>query len=173
MTEGLRIRIVDPDDDYLGIEIQVSNGRFAGSTRIFAGLEQLTEFSAKIAGFPTNPDDERIYEFGSRESKIAGGYGRMRFHCIDHKGHAAIEVILEDDDKYYSAASAPEPSSGSCRYRPLHQTVAGIAKGTLRRSRTSIVGLTACYAVFSIECSEPDNSAGTAGVRAHIQEVWI
>jgi hypothetical protein len=106
MTEGLRIRIVDPDDDYLGIEIQVSNGRFAGSTRIFAGLEQLTEFSAKIAGFPTHPDDERIYEFGSRESKIAGGYGRMRFHCIDHKGHAAIEVILEDDDKYYSAASA-------------------------------------------------------------------
>jgi hypothetical protein len=106
MTEGLRIRIVDPGDDYLGIEIQVSNGRFAGSTRIFAGLEQLTEFSAKIAGFPTNPDDERIYESGSRESKIAGGYGRMRFHCIDHKGHAAIEVILEDDDKYYSAASA-------------------------------------------------------------------
>jgi len=30
----------------------------------------------------------------------------MRFHCIDGAGHAAIEVIIEDDDKYYSAASA-------------------------------------------------------------------
>jgi hypothetical protein len=75
MTEGLRIRIVDPDDDYLGIEIQVSNGRFAGSTRIFAGLQELTEFSAKIAGFPANPDDERIYEFGSREPQTAEGTG--------------------------------------------------------------------------------------------------
>jgi hypothetical protein len=106
MTAGLRIRIVDPDDDYLGIEIHVSNGRFAGSTRIFAGLEELTEFAAKIASFPTNPDDERLYEFGSRKPQIAGGYGRMPFHCIDRAGHAAIEVIIEDDDRYYSAASA-------------------------------------------------------------------
>jgi hypothetical protein len=30
----------------------------------------------------------------------------MHFHCVDRAGHAAIEVTIEDDDTYYSAASA-------------------------------------------------------------------
>lgn len=52
MTAGLTVRIVGQDDDYLGIEIQASNGRFVGSVRICAWLRELSDFAARIAGFP-------------------------------------------------------------------------------------------------------------------------
>jgi hypothetical protein len=106
MIRGLQIKVVDPDDDYLGIEIRASNARFAGATRIYAGLGELSDFATRINTFPTNPEDERVYEFGSREPSIAGGYCRLRFHCLDRAGHAAIDIILEDDEQVYAAEHA-------------------------------------------------------------------
>jgi hypothetical protein len=52
MTRGLTIRAVDPDEDYLGIEVSASNERFAGSTWIYAGVEELSELAAQMEGFP-------------------------------------------------------------------------------------------------------------------------
>jgi hypothetical protein len=97
MKTGLIIRIVDPQDDYLGIEIRAANSRFAGSAQFYAGLTELSEFATEITGFPVNAEDERLFEFGSRDAGVAGGYGRFRFHCIDQAGHAAIEVAIEDE----------------------------------------------------------------------------
>jgi hypothetical protein len=104
MVSGIQIEIVDVDDDYPGVEIHASNARFAGSTRILAGLDELAEFAAKIAGFPQSPKDKRTFEFGSRDSSIAGGYGRFYFHCIDAAAHVSIDVVLEDDKQYYAPA---------------------------------------------------------------------
>lgn len=106
MTPGLTIMVVDPDDDYLGIEIHACNDRFAGSTWIYAGLDELTEFAAQIAGFPREPQDQRTHEFGSREPWAAGGYCSVRFHCPDGAGHVRVDVALEDDDQRYAPASA-------------------------------------------------------------------
>lgn len=106
MTDYLKINVTDPDPDYLGIEISASSARFSGATRIYAGLDQLTEFAEAIAGFPTNPEDERRYEFGTREKGFAGGYCALRFFCRDRAGHAAVDVQIEDDDSFYSEASA-------------------------------------------------------------------
>ena len=106
MAARLTIRIVDPDDDYLGVEIHAFNDRFAGSTRIYAGIEELSEFAAHIAGFPAKASDERIYEFGSRKPSVAGGYCSLRFHCLDRSGHAAVEIALEDDDQLYTVGAA-------------------------------------------------------------------
>ena len=103
---GLTIKIVDPDDDYLGIEIHASNDRFAGSARIYAGLTDLSEFAGHIAGFPANARDERTYGFGSREPGVAGGYSGLRFHCLDQSAHAAVELALEDDDRRYGSGTA-------------------------------------------------------------------
>ena len=45
---GLRASVIDGgDDDYLGIEIYSSANRFAGTTRIYAGLNELSEFAAR------------------------------------------------------------------------------------------------------------------------------
>ena len=52
MASGLTIKVVDPDDDYSrNRDIYASNDRFAGSFKIYAGLEELSEFAARIAGF--------------------------------------------------------------------------------------------------------------------------
>jgi len=97
LASGLTIRVVDTDDDYLGIEIYASNDRFAGSAQIYAGLEELSEFAARLAGFPSNSDDARVYEFGSRDPSVAGGYAGLRFYCLDRAGHAIVEIGIEED----------------------------------------------------------------------------
>lgn len=106
MTNYLKIKVIDPDPDYLGIEVSASNARFSGTTRIYAGLGQLTEFAKVIAGFPTSPNDERRYEFGTQDKGFAGGYCVLRFFCRDMVGHAAVNVEIEDDSQFHSEATA-------------------------------------------------------------------
>ena len=106
MEPGLRIVVVEPDDDYLGIEIRAASGRFAGSARIYAGLNELSDFASEIAGFPKTPADQRKHEFGSSDAKAAGGYVCICFRCLDGAGHALLEVLIEDDDQLHPAASA-------------------------------------------------------------------
>lgn len=96
--QGLSIKIVDPDDDYLGIDIQAANKRFAGTARIYAGLDELSEFANQISGYPANVQDERTYEFGSPNPSMAGGYCKLRFQCVDQAGHVLIVIVIEDDD---------------------------------------------------------------------------
>jgi hypothetical protein len=103
---GLRIVVVDPDDDYLGVEVRAASARYAGSTRIYAGLDELSQLASRIEGFPTTAVDDRTYEFGSTDSGIAGGFARLRFFCLDGAGHAALEVTVEEDEQWYAPASA-------------------------------------------------------------------
>lgn len=123
MDAGLRIRVVDTDSEYLGIEIHGWNTRFSGTTRIYAGLDELSEFASCIAGFPTSYQDERAYEFGSADSGVAGGRCSMRFHCVDMVGHSALEIAMEadDDDHRINAGNGEVQFSGHCRgYRSIH-----------------------------------------------------
>lgn len=106
MASGLTIRIVETDADYLGLEIHASNHRFAGSAWVYAGVRELSEFAAELAGFPASAHDERTHEFGSREPSHAGGYVSLRFHCLDAPGHASINIAIEDDDQRFDAESA-------------------------------------------------------------------
>jgi hypothetical protein len=84
---GLTIAVVDPDDDYLGINISAASDRYVGQTRIYAGREQLTEFADVISGFPSKVGDERYFEFGCRDPKFAGGYMALVFSFSFGSGH--------------------------------------------------------------------------------------
>ena len=106
MTPGLRISVIDPDEDYLGIEVAAASCRFAGTTRIYAGLDELSVFATRIAGFPTTVEDRRIYEFGSTDPGLAGGFALLRFYCVEGSGHQTLEVIIEDDQQRHEIASA-------------------------------------------------------------------
>ena len=97
MVGRLTIQVVERDDDYLGLDIHASSERFAGSARVYAGLDDLTELADRISGFPQSATDERRYEFGSQESNIASGYCSLCFICSDGAGHARLEVVLKDD----------------------------------------------------------------------------
>jgi hypothetical protein len=102
----LEIVVTDPDPDYLGIEIFASSARFSGATKIYAGLDELTQLAEVIERFPTSSKDERKYVFGEKNKGVAGGYCALRFYCRDGAGHIAVEVEFEDDDAYYYDASA-------------------------------------------------------------------
>ncbi|MHC1713618.1 MAG: hypothetical protein AB9872_15835 [Solidesulfovibrio sp.] len=106
MTNCLKIVVTYRDSDLLEIEIFASSARFAGSTSVYVGLDQLTEFAELIAGFPISPEDQRRYIFGTKDKGFAGGYCVLRFFCLDRTGHAAMEVEFEDDAGQYSEASA-------------------------------------------------------------------
>ena len=106
MAPGLEIRVVDVDDDYLGINVAASSDRFSGSARIYAGLTELSEFANAMAGFPSNARDRRSYEFGTREPGYAGGFAQLVFYCRDGAGHAAVAVAIDDDAQLHSKASA-------------------------------------------------------------------
>lgn len=106
MNAGLRIRITDPDDAYLGLEIHASNERFGGTTFIYAGLNELSEFAARIADFPASAEDQRTYEFGSRNAHGAGGYCGLRLFTLDSAGHAELEITLDDDEPRFGPGTA-------------------------------------------------------------------
>jgi hypothetical protein len=106
MMNCLKIIVVDPDPDYLGIEISARNGRFAGAARIYAGLDELTRFAKVLSGFPRGRDDERTHVFGTRKPGHAGGYCSLRFFCRDSAGHAAVEVEIDEEHRRHSEASA-------------------------------------------------------------------
>jgi hypothetical protein len=97
MTRGLSITIVDPDDDYTGIEIQACNELFSGTTRVYAGLKELSDFAERLVGFPSDHLDKRSHEFGSRTLGTAGGYCSLQFRCLDRAGHVALHVDLEEE----------------------------------------------------------------------------
>ena len=104
--QGLRINIVDPDDDYLEIDIQAATNRFAGTARIYAGLDELSKFANQIRGFPANIQDEGTYEFGSPDPSIAGGYCKLRFQCVDRAGHVVIAIVVADDHDQHGPGKA-------------------------------------------------------------------
>lgn len=105
MIPGLTITIVDADDDYSGIEIQACSDRFAGCARVSAGLRELTEFAAKLVGFPKHHSDQQTHEFGSRSGGTAGGYCRIQFRSIDRAGHVALQIEIEEEDGWWTRSS--------------------------------------------------------------------
>lgn len=106
MPTGLTITAVDPDDDYLGIEIAASNQRFAGAAWIYAGVKELSEVAAKMEGLPRSYEDRRVYEFGTRDPGFSGGFVRITIGPVDRAGHLVVDVVLEDDDSRYARGHA-------------------------------------------------------------------
>ena len=106
MERGLTITILDPDEDYFGIEVVASNERFAGSAYAYAGVEELLELAAKMDGFPRSCDDRRTHEFGNRDGAFAGGFVSITLRCLDRAGHLGVDLVLEDDAGRYPRAHA-------------------------------------------------------------------
>ncbi len=94
MPDGRTIEALDTDADYLHIQIRASNGRFAGYAEIYAGNDELSEFAARIEGFPANLEERRSYQFGSPDEKTAGGYCTLTLACFDRTGHVLVDVFV-------------------------------------------------------------------------------
>lgn len=106
MEPGLTITALDPDEDYLGVEVAASNDRFAGSAWIYAAVGELSELAATMQGFPSSYDDHRTHEFGNRDPAFAGGFVSITLRCLDRAGHLGVNLVIEDDAGRYARAHA-------------------------------------------------------------------
>ena len=74
MSSGIRLHIPDRDQHYLGVELRAWNERFAATTFLFTGLEQLSGLAAVIEGYRPGADAEALYgaqACGSRAPRVA------------------------------------------------------------------------------------------------------
>ena len=93
---GVRVTAVDPDPDYLGIEVHVSSRRYSGTAFVYS-VGDLERLASGICGFPSSASDARWVELGTKEEHIAGGYCSLRFSCIDGAGHIFLAVSIKED----------------------------------------------------------------------------
>jgi hypothetical protein len=136
MDAGVTITVVDSDDAYLGLEVVASNGRFAGSTRIFASLDGLDRLADCLAGFPASAVDERSFHFGTKDAGFAGGFVSFRVRTAGNLGRSVLEVEIVDDDQRYSTATAsfivPVEAAGVDRFVQSLRTAQSSRSGLAR-----------------------------------------
>ena len=97
LAAGLSIISMADDPDYLLAKVVVSDGAFAGSTRVYESYEMPLELAAELRGFPRAPGDRREYVLGSFGPKTAGGGVRLVFYTDGLAGHPVLDVQLEDE----------------------------------------------------------------------------
>jgi len=65
MDTGIRLEFLWNDADIVEVRLSAWNGLFGGSANIYAAIGGLSESAQKLKGFPRNPSDKRILEFGA------------------------------------------------------------------------------------------------------------
>ena len=106
MPAGLSISVTETDPEYLGVEIRGWTNRYCGTTFVFAAPGELTAAARSLEGFPSNADDERHFELGSSNERMASGHCHVRVSQSDALGHLIVDVELIECDLRFPAASA-------------------------------------------------------------------
>ena len=110
MERGLNVSYLWHDFAALEVRISASNGEFAGVAEPYTDLQAITDAAAKLEGFPVNAQDVRDLEFGAPGEEFAGGYGRLRFFCVDLAGHAAVEIWIATKEGYRASSGREIPA---------------------------------------------------------------
>jgi hypothetical protein len=132
MRTGLTIAVVYSDEHLLTIEIVACNDKFMGTTRVYMGLDGLTELAREIAGFPSHVPDARRHDFGNREPQYAGGYCDLYFRTINDVGAAVVEVEIIDEDGSSAKFSVPVEASAIDRFAQTLLAVEASRSGTAK-----------------------------------------
>jgi hypothetical protein len=97
MKLGANIEVIWFDQDCIEVRLECSNGYFSGVAEMYLGHRDLSELAENIQGFPSSSSDSRTAELGTFDPKYASGGVRMRFYCVDSRGHPAVEIQLRGD----------------------------------------------------------------------------
>ena len=97
LNSEFELTIESFDDDCVGIRCRGANSRFAGTVIAYASPDIISQLARAVSGFPSNAMDSRHFEFGTFDSKFAGGGVRLRLVCIDRVGHAQLRLDLRAD----------------------------------------------------------------------------
>ena len=96
IPQGLELRVMDVDADYVLVEIAAADGMFAGTASLYSGESAVSELADGLAGFPARSDDVREIILGSRTQRAADGWVRVHCSCVNRSGQAVLEIQLLD-----------------------------------------------------------------------------
>jgi hypothetical protein len=85
------------DDSAWRVDIQATNGAFAGALEFDTDPEALADFGRRLSAFPVGPEDEVRFSLGSTEGNWAYFLSLRAFLC-DRAGHAALEFAADNND---------------------------------------------------------------------------
>ena len=94
MDAGLEVAIDWWDDDVVILRVRASNGRFAGTTKLYAGHQSWLAFAEVLRDFPVDSSDAREYQLGTFDPSYAGGGISVKFFCTDGVGHTAVAIRI-------------------------------------------------------------------------------
>ena len=96
MENGINLKVIwfDEVEDFLEVVFSCSNGYFSGQAEIYVTCDGLSKVANALRGFPSRPDDSRLFELGTFNPDHGDGGARMHFFCEDAAGHAVVEVKL-------------------------------------------------------------------------------
>jgi hypothetical protein len=126
----LSFETVYQDEHLIQIEVKASNGRYAGATTFYVGSDgaELSDFAKEILGFPQYIGQDVRHDFGfsqdEHKEKENGSvlkrdmsFVGLNFFCVDKQGHAAVDIILIEDN-WREREAAVEKASFELQFDP-------------------------------------------------------
>ena len=95
MSQTIRIKALNVEDDEIQFEIIVSNGISTSSLDFYAYFDEFIDFGNKLKQFPKDITDEVQYELGEQDPKWAY-YMQLKAYCYQSNGHSAIDVVIDN-----------------------------------------------------------------------------
>ena len=83
------------DDTAWRIQLQASNGEFAGMLKFYIDGTDLIEFARRLCVFPSTLQDEACFRLGDRGESWAY-YLSLRAFVFDRSGHTALEIEIDN-----------------------------------------------------------------------------
>jgi hypothetical protein len=99
----LTIELVWEDVDVEELLISASNGRYAGTARVYFVHGDIEDLANRIRGFPLNVS-QVVYFSGDQRDASA----HLTFHCVDGAGHASATISLAQAYQSYSKPTLKE-----------------------------------------------------------------
>jgi hypothetical protein len=94
VTPRLSIGVIWQDDDLVEIEAAACTEHFSGLTQVYTTYDELRKLRVSLVGFPKTASSRVAFSAGETDSYSFLG---VDFYCIDHAGHAAVQITIESN----------------------------------------------------------------------------
>lgn len=93
MDKKLRLEVIWKDEHMFELQVNVSNGRYSGTTEVYEVDKPLLEFAQKLDGYPKGQTTLK-HTCGKKDSF---SYLEMNFYPLDGSGKVGVLILLEEN----------------------------------------------------------------------------
>jgi hypothetical protein len=103
---GIKVTVVDPDPDYIGLEVRASSARYAATTFIYGQPEELVAAADAASCFAAALAADASMELGTLDPTCASGFCALTFSAADSLGHVVVRAHIHDAPYRFDDARA-------------------------------------------------------------------